>query len=223
MHCFEDAAEPFRTSTSLVRDAAETAAVGIVLVVWVEGRAAFHQCNLLPGCTSRSGATRMTSSSLSRTPNTSTSERTGPTCRAGRLTTARTSRPVNAPGEYRTAIPAEDPRSPNSGPKSILKRQDGLRASGKGSARTILPTLMSTFMKSSIVICGSFLTARSRSSNMDDQLSSNGQPVSSAKFPAARFRGFDGPVQECRQSRPFLKQDVERGCSCPLRRRDIVA
>ncbi len=204
MSCFKGATAPFRTLTSLVRDGTESTASGAGLFVRTEGRAASFQCSLLPGCTSRSGATRMTSSSLSRTPKTSTSERTGPTCRAGRLTTARTSRPVNASGEYRTAIPAEDLRSPNSGPKSILKRQDGLRASGNGSALTILPTLMSTFLKSSMVISGSFVTPRSRAPNPGDRLSSNGQPVSSAKFPATCFRGFDGPFHECRQSRPFL-------------------
>src|SRR5439155_1598973 len=80
-----------------------------------------------------------------------TSDMNGPIWRGGKFVTATTDRPSRSAFVYQRRPAAEDDLIP-SGPKSIRKLYDGLRASGKSATSTILPTRISSFWKSEIVI-----------------------------------------------------------------------
>src|SRR6266852_2865337 len=97
-----------------------------------------------PSGTLWSGANNTTSPSASGKPSVSTSDMNFPICRGGTLTTAATWRPTSASGLECLTTCALDRLRPTKGPKSMTSFSAGLRASGNGSAATIVPTRMST-------------------------------------------------------------------------------
>ena len=156
-----------------------------------------------------SGASSRTPSSL-YVPRTSTSERTGPICRGGKLTTPMTRRSC----ELLARVVRDLGRRaliPISGPKSTRSFQAGRRASGKSSTSTIRPTRMSTRAKSSNSMSPSALSltgARCRAA-------ASGRAASSARSsrPGRRSGSTASAPTRARRPRPRASPGSSRKSS----------